>query len=188
MAVEGIPETGLELTITVPDAAVAAAFYAAAFGAGEHARYLVPDHPKGVGPVKAVHMHLGGIALHISTANPRTAETMDRRDSKTPHMLRGFSTVFTLRVDDLDAAFARAVAAGARPVDPPQEAEAWGDRFALVEDPFGHPWGLAQRLRTVSVAEHNRVWAGLAQAKGKPARAPWLERVAAQNVSSGTFR
>ena len=78
MAIEGIPETGLELTIAVPDAAVAAAFYAAAFGASEHARYVVPDHPKGVGPVKAVHMHLGGIALHVSTANPRTAESRAR--------------------------------------------------------------------------------------------------------------
>ncbi len=176
MAIDGIPQTGLELTLAVPDAAAAAAFYAAAFGAGEHARYVIPDHPACVGPVKAVHMHLGGVVLHISTANPRTAETMDRWGSKTPRMLRGFSTVFTLRVDDLDAAFARAVAAGARPVDAPQEAEAWGDRIAVLEDPFGHPWGLAQRLRTVSVEEHNRIWAEMATAKGKPGTAPRLER------------
>jgi predicted enzyme related to lactoylglutathione lyase len=47
-------------------------------------------------------------------------------------------------VDDLDAALARAIAAGAR-VEQPPATHAWG-RIALLADPFGHGFCLLQFL------------------------------------------
>jgi PhnB protein len=47
-----------------------------------------------------------------------------------------------LTVDDPDALFARAVAAGATPIAPPHEAHGW--RSARVSDPFGHDWEFAK--------------------------------------------
>jgi len=174
MAVTGIPvSTGkLGITLTVPDADAAAGFYASAFGAEEIARYLVPGHPSGVGPVKAVHLRIGTVVLNVSTANPRNDATMEKWGAKTPAMLQGFSTVFTLYVDDVDTALARATEAGARRVSGPEDT-LWGDRVAVIEDPFGHPWGLAKEIEEITVEEHNRRWAELAAKKGKIA--PYLE-------------
>ncbi len=176
MAVKGISvSTGrLGITLSVPDAGAAARFYTQAFGAEDIARYLVPGPPSGVGPVKAVHLRIGAVVLNISTANPRDEATMDKWGAKTPAMLQGFSTVFTLYVDDVDAALARAVEAGARCVSGPENT-LWGDRVAVIEDPSGHPWGLAKQIEEITVEEHNRRWTELAAQKGK-ANAPYLER------------
>ena len=43
--------------------------------------------------------------------------------------------------DKVDAMFRQAVAAGANGVVPPEDMF-WGDRFAIVIDPFGHRWML----------------------------------------------
>jgi PhnB protein len=174
MAVKDVPLSAgsLAVTIAVPDAAAAADFYRRAFGAEEIARYLVRDHPPTVGPAKAVHLRIGGAVIHVSTANPRTPETMDKWGAKTPAMLQGFSTVIALFVDDVDTALRRAVQAGARQRAAPQDA-VWGDRVAFVEDPFGHAWGLAATIEEITVDEHNRRWADLARRQGEAG--PYLE-------------
>jgi PhnB protein len=176
MAVKGVPLSAgnLAVTITVADAAAAADFYRRAFGAEEIARYLVSHHPTSVGPVKAVHLRIGGAVIHLSTANPRTPETMEKWGAKTPEMLQGFSTVIALFVDDVDAAAARATAAGARQVAAPQDAF-WGDRVTVVEDPFGHAWGLATVIEEITVEEHNRRWADFVRQQGQEGPAPYLE-------------
>lgn len=48
-----------------------------------------------------------------------------------------------LRVDDVDAVFERAVAAGAATVHEPHSWE-YGERQATIEDPAGHRWTLSQ--------------------------------------------
>jgi PhnB protein len=50
-----------------------------------------------------------------------------------------------LYVDDVDAFFARAVAAGAKAEMPPQDMF-WGDRMCRVTDPDGHTWGFATNI------------------------------------------
>jgi PhnB protein len=172
MAVQGVPQhsAGMLLTLYVEDAAVAAAFYRDAFGAEEIARYLVPRHPSGVGPVKSVHLRIGATVLLVATANPRTPETMTKWGACTPRALQGFSSVVALDVDDVDAALARALAAGARQIHPPEDT-LWGDRVAVIEDPFGHPWGLRRATEEITVEEHNRRWASLAK---RPEEAPRL--------------
>ena len=57
-----------------------------------------------------------------------------------------------LYVDDVDAVFERAVAAGATVIMPPADMF-WGDRYGKLRCPFGHEWGMAQHLRDVSMEE-----------------------------------
>jgi uncharacterized glyoxalase superfamily protein PhnB len=54
-----------------------------------------------------------------------------------------------LYVDDVDAAFKRAVDAGAKPVMPPMDMF-WGDRYGAVTDPFGHRWSIATHTRDLT--------------------------------------
>jgi uncharacterized glyoxalase superfamily protein PhnB len=51
-----------------------------------------------------------------------------------------------LYVEDVDAAFARALAAGADAVEEPHDVP-YGDRRAMVTDPAGNAWQIATRLR-----------------------------------------
>jgi uncharacterized glyoxalase superfamily protein PhnB len=54
-------------------------------------------------------------------------------------------------VDDVDAQFERAKAAGARVIEEPKTtdygAEYWTDRSCMLADPEGHRWWFMQRLR-----------------------------------------
>jgi PhnB protein len=50
-----------------------------------------------------------------------------------------------LQVDNADAWFDRAVAAGARSAMPPQDMF-WGDRYGQIVDPFGYRWSIAHSL------------------------------------------
>lgn len=54
-----------------------------------------------------------------------------------------------LYVDDVDAWFARATAAGCTELAPPADMF-WGDRFAKVADPYGHHWGIATHIRDMT--------------------------------------
>ena len=51
-----------------------------------------------------------------------------------------------LQVDDTDAWYDRAVAAGAAPHMPPADMF-WGDRYAQVTDPFGHRWSIGTPVK-----------------------------------------
>lgn len=66
-----------------------------------------------------------------------------------PRTLGGTPVSIHVVVDDVDAVFARAVAAGATPVMKPADMF-WGDRYAQLDDPFGHRWALATPQRQVS--------------------------------------
>ncbi len=57
-----------------------------------------------------------------------------------------------LYVDDVDKVYQRAVDAGARARMPPADMF-WGDRYGVLEDPFGHHWSIATHKRDVSEAE-----------------------------------
>lgn len=59
-----------------------------------------------------------------------------------PETLRGTTAILEMYVDDVDAAYRRAIDAGALPTIPPSDAF-FGDRYGWVTDPFGHTWALA---------------------------------------------
>jgi PhnB protein len=61
-----------------------------------------------------------------------------------PESLGGGSVRMVMTVDDPDAAFERAVAAGASVVSPVSNDYGW--RLGRVVDPFGHHWEIGKPL------------------------------------------
>jgi PhnB protein len=72
-----------------------------------------------------------------------------------PQTLGGTSVVLETYVDDVDAAFDRAVEAGAAPTMRPCDTF-FGDRYSWVTDPYGHLWALATVKETVTPDEVQR--------------------------------
>jgi PhnB protein len=72
-----------------------------------------------------------------------------------PLTLGGTYGALTLTVDDVDAAWQRALDAGATELHPLQDAF-WGERHGQLVDPFGHRWGLAQPVEDVTSEEVER--------------------------------
>lgn len=141
MAIEVQPT--LSPHLVVDDAAAAVDFYVKAFGATELGR--VP-HPDG----RLVHaaLSLNGSTVMLNDDFP------DFNDGKssTPTALGGTPVTIHLQVPDVEAAFARALDAGAVVVAPLED-QFWGDRYGVVRDPFGHQWSLGQPVREVSMEE-----------------------------------
>jgi PhnB protein len=129
--------------IVVRDAARAAAWYAEALGAREQDRLAVPD-----GRLMSVELRFGDAALMLADEFPELGVV-------SPLTVGGTSVVLTLDTPDVDAVFARAIAAGATSLQAPGDAF-WGERHARLADPFGHHWGLAHRLREVPRDELER--------------------------------
>ncbi len=69
-----------------------------------------------------------------------------------PKSLNGTPVTLHLYVEDADAAFDRAVKAGAKAIMPLKNMF-WGDRYGVVEDPFGHRWSIATHIRDVTPDE-----------------------------------
>ncbi|RZQ65973.1 VOC family protein [Amycolatopsis suaedae] len=131
---------GVTPQLTVSDTDAAVRFYTAAFGADELLRNHDPD-----GRVMHCELLVGGGRVLVHDEFPE-------RGSVGPRALGGTPVVLHLYVADVDAVFAAAVEAGAKALMEPQDAF-WGDRYAMVEDPFGHHWSMAHRLADPSVAE-----------------------------------
>jgi uncharacterized glyoxalase superfamily protein PhnB len=58
-----------------------------------------------------------------------------------------FPAFLYVYVDDADAVYERAIAAGASTIEPPLDTP-YGDRRAMVRDPFGNVFQIAHRLDT----------------------------------------
>ena len=93
------------------------------------------------GRLMSVQLRIGGGLLHL-------ADEFAEMGVLAPPTLGGTPVVLALEVDDADAAFARAVAAGAQ-VRQPLADMFWGDRHGQLDDPFGHRWNISQHLLDV---------------------------------------
>ena len=69
-----------------------------------------------------------------------------------PNALKNTPVYIHLYVEDVDAVYARAVEAGAKPIMPVSDMF-WGDRYGQIEDPFGHRWSIATHQRDLTRAE-----------------------------------
>src|SRR3546814_15625304 len=82
----------------------------------------------------------------------RLVDEMPEHGTLSPKKLGGTPVVIHLTVPDVDAFVDKAVTAGAELKMPPQDMF-WGDRYGLVEDPFGHLWSIATPLRAPMSAD-----------------------------------
>ena len=68
---------------------------------------------------------------------------------RSPHSYGGSPVTFYLYFEDADAAFKKAIAAGAKSLMPVTDMF-WGDRMGNVEDPFGYRWNIATRTKEMT--------------------------------------
>ena len=130
---------------TVHDAKAAIAFYAKAFGAVELFRLVEP-----AGRVGHAEIKIGDSVLMLNDEYPDFG-------ANSPASVGGSPVAFRIEVPDADAAFDRAVKAGATVVRPLQD-EFYGDRMGMVACPFGYRWSLAMTKEQVSPAEMQKRW------------------------------
>lgn len=107
-------------------------FYKAAFGAEEVFRVESPD-----GDVV--------VQLSIGESNLWVADESPENKNFSPETLNGATTRLVLTVDDPDAVFSAAIAAGATTVWPVED-QPYGWRVGRVVDPYGHHWEIAKPL------------------------------------------
>jgi PhnB protein len=153
VAIQGsVPELGAIVPhLVVRDAAEALEFYAEAFGA--EVLFRSPS-PSGEG--EHIHVRAFGSLMQISTEERGFRERkMEGHLLASPENLGGATCVFQVRVEDVDAAFKRAVDAGAVPAMPPMDMF-WGDRYGWVRDPYGHVWALNSVREVLSAQEIQR--------------------------------
>jgi PhnB protein len=154
MAIKGKQAVGqVGVTLIVQDVASAADFYRDVLGAEEVQRNFSfgPNTPSGSEALSA-ELKLAGAYLIVAKENPRWSEA-PRPDWPRSPLSAGAASVFlTIYVDDVDAVFEGAIAAGATPQVKDQfpESTYWGDRIAQIHDPFGHVWRIQTRIEDVA--------------------------------------
>lgn len=119
--------------IVVNGAAKALEFYQKAFGAKETVRMPGPD-----GSIMHAEFRIGDSTIML-------ADEMPDMGAKSPKAYGGTPVRFYVYVENVDAAWKRAVDAGGKTIMPLQDMF-WGDRTGCLEDPFGHLWNLAQHV------------------------------------------
>jgi PhnB protein len=129
--------------LTVSNGAKAIEFYQQAFGAIEEMRMAAPGGK------------IGHAELKIGTALLMLSDEYPEMDVRSPESIGGTPVTLHLYVEDVDATFAQAVAAGAK-VMRPVEDQFYGDRAGKLVDPFGHCWFLATHKEDVALEEMKR--------------------------------
>jgi len=125
-------------SMTVKDAPKVIEFYKKAFGATERMRMPGPD-----GKIMHAEIQIGNSIIMMND------EVMGSRSAQT---VGGSPISFYIYVEDADAAFKKAIAAGAKQQYALTDMF-WGDRMGTLEDPFGHKWTIAQHIKDVSPEE-----------------------------------
>lgn len=125
---------GLAPHIVCAGAADAIEFYKKAFGAQEMMRMPGPD-----GKLMHAAVIINGAVVMMVDENPQWGIVG-------PKTLGGTPVTLHLNVANADETIARAAAAGAM-VKMPAADQFWGDRYGIVEDPWGHNWSVAHPLR-----------------------------------------
>jgi PhnB protein len=143
--VKPIPEGYHSVTpyLAVHDAARALDFYHRAFGAKEIMRM---NNPQG---------RVGHAEIKIGDSIIMLAEETPNSGLRSPQSLNGSTVSLFVYLEDVDAVFNKALAAGAKEVQRPADMF-WGDRYGRLSDPFGHSWSLATHIEDVTPEETGR--------------------------------
>lgn len=137
MAVNPVPDGYHTVTpyLVVRDVASLIHFLEHVFDAREISRTQLPD----------------GRTMHAEVRIGDSLVMMGETDENTPPM----PAMLHLYLEDVDAAYWRALVAGAASLREPED-QFYGDRTAGVEDAFGNQWWLATRVEDVSAEEIQR--------------------------------
>ena len=145
MAVKAVPDGYHTLTpfLTVRDAARAIEFYEAAFGAKARGVAKGPD-----GKVMHAELLIGDSIIMLSDEFPEFG-------CLSPQSVGGSPMGLHIYLDGVDAAFDRAVKAGAE-IEMPVADQFWGDRYGKLKDPFGHKWSIGTHIKDMSADDMKR--------------------------------
>jgi PhnB protein len=123
--------TSIAPLLSVRRGAKAVDFYKAAFGATELFRLDAPD---------------GAVVAQLSAEGAQfwVADESPEHLNFSPESLGGGTVRLVMVVEDPDAVFERAVAAGAKVVWSVREEHGW--RVGRVVDPFGHHWEIGKPI------------------------------------------
>lgn len=140
--VKAIPEGyhSVQPYLHIRGAAEAIDFYKKAFGATEVLRMAQAD-----GRVGHAEIRLGDSIVML-------ADEFPERGIHGPAHYGGSACSIMFYVEDCDAVYQRAVAAGAKSLREPAD-QFYGDRSAGIEDPFGFQWWLGTHVKDVSMEE-----------------------------------
>jgi uncharacterized glyoxalase superfamily protein PhnB len=127
-------------SLIVAGAAKAIDFYKKAFGAEELMRFAGPD-----GSIMHAELRIGDSIIMLG-------DEMPDQGARGPRSIGGSPVSFFMYGENVDAAWKKAVDAGAKPVMPLAD-QFWGDRTGCLEDPFGHQWWLAQHIQDLTEEE-----------------------------------
>jgi PhnB protein len=145
MAVKHIPAGYHSVTpyLIVNDAERALDYYKKAYGASEVFRM---DAPGG---------KIGHAEIQIGTSRVMLADENPARGAKAPTQGASTPVQLMIYVEDVDATFKRALAAGAKETQPIKN-QFYGDRSGTLTDPFGHVWTIATHIEDVPADEMQR--------------------------------
>jgi PhnB protein len=124
-------KTSIAPMLSVRKGAKAVEFYKAAFAANEAFRL---DDPGGA---VVARLSVEGAEFWVADESPQHLNF-------SPESLGGSTVRMVMVVEDPDAAFARAVAAGAQVVRAVENEYGW--RLGRIVDPFGHHWEIGRPL------------------------------------------
>lgn len=143
MAVKPIPQGFHTVTpyLVLNDTAKAIDWYKKAFGAEELFRMNGPG-----GSVVHAEIKIGDSIIMMSDESPMNPGV------KSPKTAGTATAGIMVYVNDADAVYNQAVAAGATVVHPIGDMF-WGDRVGNVVDPFGHGWSIATHKEDLTPAE-----------------------------------
>jgi uncharacterized glyoxalase superfamily protein PhnB len=130
--------------LVVRDCAKAIEFYERALGAKELARMPAPDGKS----IWHAELRIGDSVVFMNDEMPGMGRPAPTKEDPVP-------VTMWLYVPDCDAAFQRAVQAGAQATMPPEDMF-WGDRCASVADPYGYVWSFATHQKDMTEEEMRR--------------------------------
>jgi PhnB protein len=122
--------------LVVDGAAQAIAFYGEVLGATERMRMPGPD-----GRIGHAELQLGDSVIMLADEYPEM-------DIRGPKAIGGTPVTLGVYVEDVDATFEAAIAAGAEALRPVED-QFYGDRSGQFVDPFGHRWSVSSHVEDV---------------------------------------
>ncbi len=142
MAVNPVPSGYPQVTpyLSVNGGAAAVEFYTQVFGATERMRMPGPGDT------------IGHCELELGDSVIMLADEFPEMDAYGPRPGTVSPVTVSVYVEDVDAVFERAVAAGATSTRP-VETQFYGDRVGAFDDPFGHRWSVATHIEDVPPEE-----------------------------------